>query len=192
MRNLVLKVAALSLMVPIVSAAQGQNAQRRGGRNGQLMEVVATDVLKLTEQQRPKFVEINRRFNEREASLFEEERTARTSLRNLLCSGDTTRGPDMSRAIEQVLDIQKRRHQLIEEQQRELATVLTPYQRARFMGTREFLRDRLGGPGGPGGRGRGMGGPPPGQRGGRGGPGGPPDGQRGGPPPDMCAGPPPR
>jgi hypothetical protein len=79
---------------------------------------------------------------------------------------------------------------LIEEQQKELSTFLTPYQRARFLGGREMIMGAVIGRGG-GGRGGRMGG------GGRlNGP--PPDGsvreQRrpgngGGGQPDVCAGP---
>jgi hypothetical protein len=113
-------------------------------------------------------------------------------MRNLLCSGDTTRGAELSRALDQMTDVQKRRLQLMEEQQKELSSFLTPYQRARFMGGREMIAGAMGG-GGRGGRGGRMGPPPDGQGRGQGGP--PPDGPpmqggRQGGPPDICAAPP--
>ena len=199
------RICALALVIglvaPAMGHAQGDRRQqggppqgRRGGAERQIGELIAQN-MKLTDQQRPKFVEVTGRFMERERMLNEEERVARTSMRNLLCSGDTTRGPELARSLDQVLDLQKRRHQLIEEQQKELSTFLTPYQRARFLGSRELIMDRMG----RGGRGGRMG-PPPGEQGGPppGGrpPGGPPPGARQpgdrmGPPADICAAPPP-
>lgn len=180
------------LMVPSdgwgqVRRQEGGRGPARGGAGRQMGEAIA-QILNLTEQQRPRFAEVTGRFTERERSLNDEERVARLSMRNLLCSGDSTRGAELARALDQVLDVQKRRHQLIEEQQKELSAFLTPYQRARFLGSREIIMDRMGMGRGRGGRagpppqgGLRQGGPPPGQEG---------QGRRGGPPPDMCAAPP--
>jgi Spy/CpxP family protein refolding chaperone len=170
-------------------------AQRGGGRRQQAnppadarqrpaeqIGRVLLEQLQLTEQQRTRFAEVNGRFSGRQQALNDEERTARQTVRNLMCSTDTTRGEELSRSIDQVLDIQKRRLQLVEEEQREFSAFLTPFQRARVMGFRERVADFLGE------RGRaGRGGPlrPGGP--GRGGP--PPEGGRG-MPPDPCSQPP--
>jgi Spy/CpxP family protein refolding chaperone len=191
---LAMTVSILAL-TPILSDAQARRqqggappGQGRGGRPEQRLGEAMAEVLQLTDQQRPRFIEVSGKFLERERALNEEERTARLSMRNLLCSGDTTRGPDLSKALDQMMDVQKRRHQLMEEQQKELSSFLTPYQRARFMGGREMIMGAIGGRGGRGGR---VGPPPDGQ----GRPSGPPPGGRPnpgerGPPPDICAAPP--
>lgn len=198
---LAMAIVSLTLVSANGSAQGGRGGRRQnppggdgGARGGALpaqrIGEALAEVMQLNDQQRPRFAEVNRRFVDRERALMDEERIARTSMRNLLCSGDTTRGPELSKSLDQVLDIQKRRQQMMEDEQRELGAFLTPYQRARYLGSRELLMDRLGrGGGGRGGQGR-MG-PPP-----QGGGGPPPDGPPpegrgpGGPPRDICAQPP--
>jgi Spy/CpxP family protein refolding chaperone len=71
-----------------------------------------------------------------------EERQTRTSLRALLRDPgpDTTR---VSALLQTLVDIQKRRVQLVEVEQRDIATVMTPVQRARYVAVQEQIRRRL-------------------------------------------------
>ena len=189
-KGLAVLVSGILLSVPAFAHAQGGGNRRQGaGGPARVIGEAMVDVMKLTDQQRPKFAEVTGRFAERERAINDEERVARQSMRNLLCSGDTTRGQELARSLDQVLEFQRKRHQLIEDQQKELSTFLTPYQRARFLGMREVFAGAMGGRGGRGGRGGPPQGGPP-----QGGQQGPPPGMRGdrnGPPPDICAGPPP-
>jgi Spy/CpxP family protein refolding chaperone len=188
-------VAAIAL-APATSDAQrgGRGNPLRGGGPGQGMSPeqrllqILRDRLELTDAQVERFRETNLRFRERRLRLGMEERQTRGAMRDLICSGDTTRGADMARLLDQWQDVGRRRLDLESEEQKDLATFLSPYQRAKYIGFEEQLARLLDG------RGGGRGGPPPpdgfrdgrGGRGGRGGDGPPAGGGpggRGGPPP---------
>jgi hypothetical protein len=49
----------------------------------------------------------------------------------------------VDRLLQQLVDVQKRRVQLMEAEQRDLATVMSPLQRAKFMALQEQIRRRL-------------------------------------------------
>jgi hypothetical protein len=152
--------------------------------------------LQLSDAQVPRLQELNQRYNERRRVLLEEERAVRMQIRETLCGTDSTRGGDMSRWIDQLFELERRRLDLRMEEQRDLGAFLTPYQRARYLGMAEQIGRRLEEQLGPGGVGRGQGamrgaqrpplggGPPPG-----GPPMGPPDGRAGPPPVDACGNP---
>jgi hypothetical protein len=179
------------LLLPGALAAQrggGRNPNRppppQGGalppdrRIGQILQ----QRLLLTEAQIPRIQETARHFQDRRQALGSEEMQTRQSMREMICSGDTTRGPDMSRLLDQWYDIAKRRLQMQEDEQKELSAFLTPYQRAKYIGFEEQVARQMDGRGGRGG----MQPPPDGMQRGRAGRAGrmgpPPDG--GGPPPD--------
>jgi Spy/CpxP family protein refolding chaperone len=163
-------------------------------RLGQLLR----SQLQLTDAQVRPLQETNQRFSERLMGLNAEERQARMAMRDGVCSGDTSRSAEVGHALDQLVDLQKRRAQMLDDEQKELAGYLTPFQRAKYLGIEERLLD-AGRGGGPGGRGGRVGGP-----GARGGPpqNGPPNGPPPGGPPngmpgrgaagraDICAGPP--
>jgi len=113
----------------------------------------------------------NRRFEGQQRELFVRERRTRMELRNELVLADSTRQAEVSRLLDQMLLIQKQRVELVEAEQRELATFMTPHQRAKYLGMQEQIRRRVdemrqqGGNRGPGGgREPGAVRPPPGAR----------------------------
>jgi len=127
--------------------------------------------LNLNDDQFSKLQATNKRFEERRRLLVEQERDARMSMRDLMISGDTTNQGKVSAALDKMLQIQRQRFELVEQEQKELAGYLVPMQRARFLGMQEQLFRRVeamraqgagrrGQPGGQGmrpGMGRGMG-----------------------------------
>jgi hypothetical protein len=157
---------------------QGQGRQRPQMPAEQQIGVMLKEFLQLTDQQVVRFREVNGRYQTRRQALNDEERQARMSMRDMLCNGDTTRGAELSRALDQTIEVQKRRVQLLEEEQREFSTFLTPYQRARVIGFSERVADAFGA--------RGRGGRVGAPRGGAGAP--PPEGQRNRPPQDGARG----
>jgi periplasmic protein CpxP/Spy len=97
----------------------------------------------LTDQQMRALAPLARRHEQQRRSLQVEERQTRTSLGDLLRDskpGDSTK---VSELLQNLIDIQKRRIQLVEVEQRDLATVMTPVQRARYMALQEQVRRRL-------------------------------------------------
>lgn len=193
-----------------VAAAQGdptRPVQRRGGRGamqqpdstarnraqleGQVNDRIgqmARQRLGLNDGQAQKLRQSNTKFAERRRTLMEQERDIRMSLREEMISGDSSHQKQVGDLMDRMVKAQHQRIDLMEQEQKELATFLTPMQRAQYFGLEEQLRRRVDqmrqdGGDGAGGRGRmgGMGrdgmGPPPGGAGM--GPDGPPPGGRG-------------
>jgi hypothetical protein len=75
--------------------------------------------------------------------LQRDEREARTTLRDMMRNEQTADAAQVDRLLQRLVDVQKRRAQLIEAEQRDLATVMTPLQRAKFMALQEQIRRRL-------------------------------------------------
>jgi Spy/CpxP family protein refolding chaperone len=189
----VLVVCALLGVVPATLAAQ-----RGGGRRNQIQQPpqgrvpadqrigqLMKNQLQLSDAQTERLQDLMGRFQERRQGLLRDEQQARMTIREALCGGDSTRGAEVAKSLDQVIDIEKRRVQMHEDEQRELAGFLTPYQRARFMGFEEQLGALLLGRGAGGRAGR-QGQPPDGP------PNGPPQrgqGRAGRAAADVCANP---
>lgn len=200
---------------PAVGAQQPDSGRpNRAALEGQVRDRLAQQArrqLGLTDAQVTKLRDARQKFAERRRALNDQERDIRMSLRDEMITGDSTRQKQVGDLLDRTIKAQRQRFDLIEAEQKELATFMTPMQRARLFGLEEQLRGRMqqlrggpggpqdgpgvpGGLGGPGGRGAGRGlmrrGGPPGDDMG---PGGPPQGQGmgpGGPPgmgPGACA-----
>jgi len=129
----------------------------------QRMDQIIRRRLGLTDNQARRLAATTRRFEARRLALFGQEREARAALREHLESGDTTRGPQVAALLDRLLQVQRGRLDLLDQEQKELATFLTPIQRAQFLGLEEQMRSRMEAV-----RGRPLGPPDPGEgRGGR-------------------------
>jgi hypothetical protein len=138
-----------------------------------MAEVLRTQ-LGLSDEQMRRLAIANRRFERQRVALFAQEREVRTSLRSELELGDSARSAEVSSLLDRMLVLQRQRLELLEAEQKELATFLSPIQRAKYFGMEEQIRRRVmemreqqvrrgGGDGGP----RRPGGAPPVSRGGR-------------------------
>jgi Spy/CpxP family protein refolding chaperone len=95
----------------------------------------------LSDDQLRRLAPISRGFDARRQTLFREERAVRQALRRELGAAS----PDQARIaaqIDQLFALQRRRLDLAAEEQRELATFMTPAQRARYLALQEHLRRR--------------------------------------------------
>ena len=99
--------------------------------------------LKLSDDQFTKMQATNKRFEEKRRLLVEQERDARMSMRDLMLAGDTTNQAKVSGALDKMMQIQRQRFELVEQEQKELAGYLTPMQRARYLGMQEQMRRRI-------------------------------------------------
>lgn len=124
-----------------------------------MAQIVKTQ-LELTDRQVRQLMLTNRRFEAQRVALFQEEREVRNALRDEIESRDTTRQAQVSELLDRMLQLQRDRLALLESEQKELSTFLTPVQRAKYFGLEEQIRRRMmemrdrspdGGPGGPGG-----------------------------------------
>jgi protein CpxP len=107
-----------------------------------MTEVLRTQ-LSLTDDQLRRLGATNRRFERQRIALVAQEREVRTSLRQEIESGDTTRSSQVSALLDRMLVLQRQRLELVEAEQKELATFLTPMQRAKYFGMEEQIRRRV-------------------------------------------------
>ena len=100
--------------------------------------------LDLSDRQLAQLDEVERRLAPRRAELLDEERRVRRGMRDALESAATDEAVQarVATLLDRALQVQRRRLELHESEQRELATVLTPVQRARYFGLMEQMRRR--------------------------------------------------
>ena len=174
----VLMACMVALLVMPLVAAEGQQAPRRSTPGAARQGGAPQGRMQLEREVRARLHDIMRRemrlddaqierldrtlqtYETRRRSLLRDEREARMALRHAM---GTARSADSARArandaiiaasLDTLLVLQKRRVDLVIEEQRELATFLTPLQRARYFALQENLRrvleERGGGRSGP-------------------------------------------
>lgn len=162
--------------LPPPRVAQGVPRESLEARVRSRMTEVVRAQLGLTDEQARRLAATNQRLDGRRRALVNQEREARASLRVQLDRGDSANAAQVSALLDRMLQLQRSRLELMEEEQRDLATFLTPVQRARFLGLQEQVRQRIEGMQLPPGARPGSGGgamprrapmPPDGQRSGR-------------------------
>ena len=109
----------------------------------QRMGQILRTQLGLTDDQMRQLRASNRRFQEQKRALVEQEREVRMGLRDEIESGDTTRSAQISSLLDRMLVVQRKRVELMEAEQKDLATFLTPLQRARYFGMEEQINRRM-------------------------------------------------
>lgn len=108
------------------------------------MATMLRNQLGLNDEQLRRFQATNQKFEGQRRSLFEQERSVRRDLREALAAADTARQQTQVAALlDRTLQLQRQRLELVEAEQRELATFLTPVQRARLYGIEEQIRRRM-------------------------------------------------
>ncbi len=147
MRRALVVIMAALLALPF-GIAQGQG--RVGAGRGDTVErdVRAAfarrvqQVLGASDEQMRRLVPINRRFENQRQALLLEEREVRGELRRELRAAlpDETK---VGQLLDRLFDSQRRRLELVEQEQRELAAVLTPSQRARYLVLQQEVRRRV-------------------------------------------------
>ncbi len=134
-------------------AQPGQPGQMRGPgpMNRQMMEQQIRNRignqlkkgLNLSDDQFAKLQATNKKFEEKRRLLNEQERDARMAMRDLMIAGDTANAVKVNGGIDKLLQYQRQRFELVEQEQKELAGFMTPMQRARFLGMQEQMRRRI-------------------------------------------------
>lgn len=146
----VLLVGLLTLGVAAPALAAQAPGRPHGGERDSLelrvrqrMTQMLQRQLGLTDEQTQKLGATSRKFEQQHRDLFVRERQVRLGLRDEIALGDTSRQVQVSRLLDQMLLVQKQRVELLEAEQRELATFMTPQQRARYFGMQEQIRRRV-------------------------------------------------
>lgn len=147
MRRAFVAILAAILALPLAPLdAQGRAGEGRRDSLEQALrqrfERRVQQVLGATDEQMRRLVPINRRFEGERRAMMVRERGVRAELRQAL--GAAT--PDearVGRLLDTLLSLQQTRLELVEREQRELAAVLTPSQRARYLVLQEEIRRRV-------------------------------------------------
>lgn len=96
-----------------------------------------------TDEQMTRLERSTQRFDVRRRELGQEERAQRVALRTQMLADSAANQGTIAAALDQLQDIERRRVELRAEEQRELATFMTPLQRAKFMAMQEQVRRRM-------------------------------------------------
>lgn len=137
---------AVLLVLPADATAQAQRPvpNERAAAQHRLRERFARllrERVGLSDDQLRRLAPVSQGFELRRQTLFREERAARQALRRELSASSADQGRVASQ-IDLLLALQRRRLDLVAEEQRELATFMTPVQRARYLALQELLRRR--------------------------------------------------
>ncbi len=96
--------------------------------------------LALTDEQFESLQGVALKIEEERRALRNEEMTSRFTMRQELQSRDRVNETKIGELLEQLPKFERRRLELMEREQRELARFLTPSQRARYVGLQDELR----------------------------------------------------
>lgn len=141
---------------PIVAVAQSapfrgsdrQDAPRMTGQQRDVLErrfkeridAIVKLRLRLTDEQQVKLREVASRTEESRRLIRREEWMLRTSLRDEMRAGDKANEAKVGDLLEQMPGLERRKLELMETEQRDLAKFLSPTQRARYFGLQDELR----------------------------------------------------
>jgi protein CpxP len=150
-------VAVLIVVLSSSLAAQGidrggtprpeqQIAPQRAALEEQFRERTAEIVrrrLQLNDDQMARLKATNQQFDRQRMTLVADERQARQALRAELVAGDAANQQKVASLLEQLMRVQRRRLDLVENEQRELGKFLSPVQRAKYLGLQNEIRRRM-------------------------------------------------
>jgi hypothetical protein len=97
----------------------------------------------LNDDQMRRLVPVTQRYEQQRRQLQMQERGARERLRQLVLGSQTADSTQVDRLLQSLIDVQKRRVDLLEAEHRELATFMSPIQRAKYGAIQEQIRRRL-------------------------------------------------
>ncbi len=142
-RALRVRMAGFAIALVVASGARVAHAQAAIGdsvppRPGiARLGAVVQQRLQLTDEQTARLRETSRRYADQRKSLMREERDARQTVRDEVARGNAADQARVQSGLDRLYEIQQRRSELAASEQRDLATFLTPTQRAQFAGMQE-------------------------------------------------------
>lgn len=138
--------ALTALLLALTLSAESGHAQRvpDGERRAQLeqqirqrMARVLKERLELTDEQLERVGAVNRKYEERRRLLVEQERDIRIAMRQEVLRTDQPDQERIARLINQSIQVQRQRLQVIEDEQKDLAEFMSPVQRAKYLAVQE-------------------------------------------------------
>lgn len=156
LRRLMAAALVVTAGSPIVVPAQGapprsndraavprMNAQQREAlkeRFQQRIDAIIRERLRLTDEQQVKLREVASRAEESRRVLHREESALRMALRREMKTSDKANEAKVGELLDQIPGLERRKLDLMESEQRELAKFLSPTQRAHYFGLQDELR----------------------------------------------------
>jgi flagellar biosynthesis chaperone FliJ len=142
------------------ATAQAQGVAPAPGRNRPALEQqfrertakLAQQKLGLTDAQLGRLEQSNARFAPQLRQVAAQEREIRVQLRQEMTAGNSANQQHVSDLLDGALRLQKQRISIIESEQKDLATFLTPVQRARYLALQSQFMKRAQELSGEGGR----------------------------------------
>ena len=135
---------AQAVAAPQSAAAKAPNA-RRLELEQQLRQRTGEVVkrrLALSDDQMSRLQATNRQFEQQRTDLLRRDRETRQALRAQLMSGDGANQAKVGQLLDESLQLQRQRLDLVQNEQRELGKFLTPVQRAKYFGLQNEIRKR--------------------------------------------------
>lgn len=132
--------AALGRQQPPIGQENRQQLQRR--IRERLWQLTQRRV-GLTDEQMNRLAPVHQRFESQRRVITREERQTRIALRDALRDSTHADQAQVSRYLDQLVQLQRQRSNLIEQEQKELAEFMTPVQRARYTALQEQIRQRV-------------------------------------------------
>jgi hypothetical protein len=123
------------------SAPERRQALERRVR--QRMAAVVQQQLGLNADQMRRLGDVNRDMEGQRRLLHQEERDVRVALRAEVMRGDSANQDRVARFVDQLIDVQRRRIDLLSREQRALAAFMTPTQRAQYLAIQDQVRRRM-------------------------------------------------
>jgi Spy/CpxP family protein refolding chaperone len=96
--------------------------------------------LNLTDEQATRLREVASKTEDDRRALRRDELTSRFAMRQELLAGDKANESKVADLLDEMPRLERRRVELMEREQRELAKFLSPVQRARYFGLQDELR----------------------------------------------------
>ena len=119
-------------------ARRAQLEQKLNQRTGDVVK----KRLNLTDAQMTQLQSTNARFLGRRNALVAREREVRRQMRQEILSGDAANQGLVGQRLDQTIQIERERIDLLQSEQRELSKFMTPVQRAKLFGLQTELRRR--------------------------------------------------
>jgi hypothetical protein len=107
------------------------------------LDSIVTLRLALSEEQRGRVREVASRTEKARRQLRLEELEVRLAMRREMLSGEKADESRLARLLDAIPQLERRRAELLDQEQRELAAVLSPIQRARYFALQDELRRGL-------------------------------------------------
>ena len=149
MKTLVYRTAIAALIIGSSTAFAQRpgdpNPNRRQMLEQRLRERTGEVVQKrlgLSDPQMRQLQSTNQQFEGRRTQLLTREREIRRSLRSELMLGDKANQNKVGQLLDETLNLERQRLDLMQSEQRELAKFLTPVQRAKLFGLQNEMRRR--------------------------------------------------